>query len=56
MLEVAKLTNALNGTRYCPPIPQGEEERKLDPFNGIMNDYTGVKYSDGCTVRYVGTS
>ncbi|EER01090.1 hypothetical protein Pmar_PMAR025211, partial [Perkinsus marinus ATCC 50983] len=32
----AKLTNALNGTRYCPPIPQGEEERKLDPFNGML--------------------
>ncbi|EER04876.1 Ubiquitin carboxyl-terminal hydrolase A, putative [Perkinsus marinus ATCC 50983] len=36
VLEVAKLTNALNGTRYCPPIPQGEEERKLDPFNGML--------------------
>ncbi|KAF4731794.1 Ubiquitin carboxyl-terminal hydrolase 13, partial [Perkinsus olseni] len=36
VLEVAKLTNALNGTRYCPPIPKDEEERKLDPFNGML--------------------
>ncbi|KAF4666663.1 Ubiquitin carboxyl-terminal hydrolase 13, partial [Perkinsus chesapeaki] len=36
VLEVSKLANALNGNRYCPPIPEEEEQRKLDPFNGMV--------------------